>query len=207
VLKAIFSPDGEKILTGSLDKTAKLWITNGQLVKSFQGHKFAVDSIAFAPNSKKVLTSSQDKSANLWDIDGQLLQTFSWQSELSYVRSEGYLILRDKIAFAPDGNSILIAIGESANLWSLDARLLERLQWQHEAPILSVAFAPDGKKLLTGSSDKIVNRWNLDLGNSISLLCDNLRDFAAGSSKPNISYRDLRERARKACENIPPPSQ
>ena len=77
----------------------------------------------------------------------------------------------------------------------------------HQDYVWSVAFAPDGKSILTGSADKTAKLWNLDLNASVALMCAHLSNFAAGSNNPNLpeDSRQLRERARHACESIPPP--
>ncbi|MCA6605260.1 MAG: hypothetical protein IM533_12505, partial [Pseudanabaena sp. M007S1SP1A06QC] len=128
---------------------------DGKLLQTFQGHQDYVYSVAFAPDGKSLLTGSLDKTAKLWSIDGKLLQTFQG----------------------------------------------------HQDSIRSVAFAPDGKSLLTGSGDKTAKLWDLDLGHSLAAMCDHLHDFASLSNDPNITEesRKLRQRAKTACEGIPPP--
>ena len=67
---AVISPDGRRVLTGSEDKTARLWETdNGQLLATFQGHSDGVTSAAFSPDGTRVLTASRDKTARLWEAD------------------------------------------------------------------------------------------------------------------------------------------
>ena len=68
VNSATFSPDGSKVLTGSLDNTAKLWDLNGNLLTTFQGHESMVWSATFSPDGAKVLTGSWDNTAKLWEL-------------------------------------------------------------------------------------------------------------------------------------------
>src|SRR5262245_44542803 len=44
-----FAPDGGQVLSGSKDRTIKLWdIATGQLVRTFEGHQGGVSSVAFS---------------------------------------------------------------------------------------------------------------------------------------------------------------
>ena len=64
---AVFSPDGQFILTWSDDKTARLWDKNGMSVKTFFGHTAYVSDAVFSPDGQFILTASGGKTIRLWD--------------------------------------------------------------------------------------------------------------------------------------------
>jgi WD40 repeat protein len=65
-----FSPDNKFLLTGSADKTTRLWdITSGQLLRVFSGHTSAVTSVNFTSDGKRIVTTSLDKTVRTWITD------------------------------------------------------------------------------------------------------------------------------------------
>jgi hypothetical protein len=64
-----FSPDGKTVLTGSWDKTARLWeAATGKALGPPLQHQDNVVAVAFSPDDKTVLTGSDDKTARLWAV-------------------------------------------------------------------------------------------------------------------------------------------
>jgi WD40 repeat protein len=158
IYTAAFSPDGKFILTGSLDKIARLWSLDGTLVQEFKGHTDAVISVEFSPDGNFILTGSWDKTAALWDRNGNLMELF--KGNPTSVNA----------AFSKDGKSIVTAGGEPNSMYATAGDHTIRL-WEikksfreirNNAPVIAVAFAPDSKFILTGSSDKIARLWNVN---------------------------------------------
>ena len=115
VTSVAFSPDGTRILTGSKDKTARLWSIEGEQMAVFSGHGDAVTSVAFSPDGTRILTGSWDDTARLWSLEGEELAVFS---------GHGDDVL--SVAFSPDGTRILTgSLAKTARLW--DARTGQEL--------------------------------------------------------------------------------
>jgi len=64
-----FSPDGQKIASGSTDSTIKLWDSRtGKEQQTLNGHSDKVWSVAFTSDSQTVASASSDRTIKLWDV-------------------------------------------------------------------------------------------------------------------------------------------
>jgi len=65
---AEFSPDGSRVVTGSLDWTARVWdARTGEALSGPLHHESVVSAVQFSPDGLRVLTASEDRTARVWD--------------------------------------------------------------------------------------------------------------------------------------------
>lgn len=151
VAAVTFSPSSNLLVSGSKDKTVRLWdTTSGSALQTLSGHDMQVEDLSFAPDGRLVASASADDTVRLWDVRTnagiRTLNTSSWANS---------------VAFSPDG--AMLAVGLTSNkiqLW--DGRSLSILHTLkgHKSIAQSVAFSPDGKVLASGSNDKTVRTWD-----------------------------------------------
>lgn len=80
VYSVAFAPNGRDLVSGSLDKTIKLWELSpprgmlpgtgpkgGSCVRTFEGHKDFVLSVALTPDGQWVMSGSKDRGVQFWD--------------------------------------------------------------------------------------------------------------------------------------------
>jgi WD40 repeat protein len=154
-----FSPDGKQVLTGSWDKTARLWDADtGKEIRVFKGHADMVVSVAFSPDGKQVLTGSDDKTGRLWDAStGRQIRAFNVAG--------GWAVV--SVAFSPDGKEVLTGCGGTARLWDASTGQEIRVFDVHRDWAISAVFSPDGKQLLTSDGDNAARLWDASTGKEI----------------------------------------
>ena len=63
-----FSPDGQRVVSGSDDDTLKIWDANtGKELHMLKGHDDEVWSVAFSPDGQRIVSGSNDKTLKIWD--------------------------------------------------------------------------------------------------------------------------------------------
>jgi len=144
VLNAVFSPDGQRILTASEDNTARIWNTaDGRLLAVLSGHLDRVHCAIFSPDGQRILTTSDDHTARIWNTADGTLEAIL-KGHTREVRSA---------AFSSNGLHILTAsYDETVRIWNTaDGRLLGVIHSGNS--IQSAAFSPDGQRIVTASAN------------------------------------------------------
>lgn len=156
---ASLSPDGTKIITGSISGASLLSI-DGTVLKEFRINRNGPDtwirSVAFSRDGTKILCGSDDDdTVRLWSIDSTLLNKFKVDNGEPRA---GRLM---SVAFSPDGKEVLTGSEFAARLWNINGTLLREIRYGEFMfeNIWSVCFSPDGTKILT-SSRKGMKLWS-----------------------------------------------
>jgi WD40 repeat protein len=164
------SSDGRRIVTGSFDKTAKVWdATTGheistlklkdKLKTSSQGEW--VIAVAFSPDGKRILTGNWDNTATLWNsATGQ-----------DVLILEGHTHGVTSVAFSSDGKWIITgSFDKTARVWDAATGHKMVILKGHMSAVASVAFSPDSTHIVTGSFDNTAKVWDAATGREILTL-------------------------------------
>ena len=70
------TPDGHKGISGSGDKTVRVWdLESGECIKVLKGHTDSVFDVALTPDGLKGISGSSDKTVRVWELDSHIPQT------------------------------------------------------------------------------------------------------------------------------------
>jgi WD40 repeat protein len=172
-----FSPDGKRILTASVDHTARVWdAVTGHLLATLTGHTGPVNAAAFSPDGKHLVTASDDGTARVWDaVTGHQLATLAGPN--AEVR---------KAAFSPDGKHILTTGADnSARVWDAETGLLRATLSGHTRVVYAATFSPDGKRIVTASWDQTARVWDAETGLLRATLSGHTRVVYAAAFSPD----------------------
>ena len=210
-----YSADGRQGLSGSADKTVRLWDIPDPKhdvgMHRLDGHTAAVFAVAFALGDQLALSGRRRSrpSASGTSPPGQL---------------SGTPLVHDSAVVAlatTGGDGVLAGCDDgTCGLWDLRSRQRVR-RLKAPGPVLCVAGSPLGHRALSGHADGVLVLWDLDLGTEIgrmvghgdlvrcaALLPDGHRALA-GSQFGNLilwdldSQRELRRFPPAALESLP----
>jgi WD40 repeat protein len=174
-----FSPNSQSIVSGSIDKTIKIWHLDGKLVKEIAAHQAPIRSIAFNPKADRFASASDDGTIKLWQADGTFIQTLQGDPRRKAA------ILR--VSFSPDGRYIAAGKSDGAiDLWQSDGVFVKTLK-RHRTTVRGVAFTQDGKTLVSAGDDQALLLWDLDRIlplDELTYACNWVKDY--WRSHPNL---------------------
>jgi WD40 repeat protein len=134
VWSVAFSPDGTQLISGSFDRSVRLWRAGDRaLVRTLTNGTNHVYSVAFSPDGRWLASGGR----------GQGAFATVWKYFL--------------------GRSLTGRNGTTVRLWRVGEGRLQQALTEHTDDVTSVAFSRDGMWLATTGEDKAVKLWRLEV--------------------------------------------
>jgi WD40 repeat protein len=194
ITRLAFSPDGTRLLSTSVDRTARLWrvATHDSLAAWPTGVE--AESGDFFPDPDRVALGLTDGRVALAEAGSPELQILGKGRSYALidVHPEGRLVAagfddgsvalldasdrrevrrwpaHPRLAlplFSPDGRQVVTAGSDSLiRIWNIGSGELVRTLAGHRRRVFALAFSRDGRRLASGSRDRTAIVWNMDTG-------------------------------------------
>merc|ERR1712126_86808 len=196
VSDVVMSSDGQFALSGSWDKTLRLWDLNaGITTRQFVGHTKDVLSVAFSADNRQIVSGSRDNTIKLWNTLGQCKYTIQDECHTEWVSN---------VRFSPNTqNPIIVSSGwdKMVKVWNLTNCKLKTNHFGHTGYVNTVTVSPDGSLCASGGKDGRAMLWDLNEGKHLytlenaeiinSLVFSPNRYWLCAATGPNIKVWDL----------------
>jgi WD40 repeat protein len=162
------SPDGSKVVAVGEMFCGKVLETNsGKEISTFVG-SYQSTKCAFSPDGKFVITTGMHDRVYFWDSDrGTQIASHPILSERPHWVGPPHTYC----IFSPDGNKVA-SPGDNystISIWEASTGFeIMRLSGHHQYPdsftVRTCSFSPDGKRLVSASSDSTMELWDIEQG-------------------------------------------
>ncbi|MDB5335704.1 MAG: domain, G-beta repeat [Planctomycetaceae bacterium] len=145
-----FSPDGARIVSGSADKTTRIWtIADAKEVAKYAGHTNTVTAVAFHPNGQQIASGAADNTLKLLNAaDGAEQKNFA-----------GHTGAISATVIHPNGQVVSGSADGTIRFWNpADGAQVRAIT--HGQPVTSFALTRDGNKLAATGADANIKLYN-----------------------------------------------
>lgn len=172
VLSIRFSKDGQRLLSSSYDKTARLWnLQTGRQLRRFWGHNWWVWDANFSSDERRIVTASQDGTAVIWSVEtgekgapftghqGPIYSAhFSPDPKSTHVVTSGYD--RKILLWRPED---IVPFDFSKIVTGQKMQAPPYVEFEgHQESVQSAEFSQDGSMIISASHDNTVKLWDVE---------------------------------------------
>jgi len=154
VMSLAFSSDGTWLVSGSSDKTVKLWdVQTGGVVKTFHGHTDEILSVSISVGNTIIASGSRDETIHLWNIG---------TGECNVIKGHNDNVTT--VSFSPTNPQLLLSASDDGTVqkWDTDGH-----QIGSPIPGSHVSFSSDDAQFVS-CKESAVTIWNTDSGEAVA---------------------------------------
>ena len=152
-----FSSTGEFLMTGSNDKTIKIFELYPKIKfrSSYKGHSNWVRCARFSPDNRLIGSCGDDNSVIIFDVEQKSVK-YRFLDHAGHVNS---------CRFSPDG-TIIASSGDDGKIKLFDIRMGRLIQHYdaHNDKINCISYHQSGNYIISGSDDSTIKIWDLKMG-------------------------------------------
>src|SRR5262249_19933115 len=145
VTAACLSPDGRRAVSGSIDRTLRLWtIPGGELLRTLKGHQGKITSLRWSADGRYILSASKDGSLRLWEVNSGVCVQACTADKVEVCAS--CLMANNRFALSISRDGIL-------RWWDLEGGHCLRSLSSHEEGGSTLSLGEEEQYALTGGLD------------------------------------------------------
>ena len=152
-----FSSTGKFLLTGSNDKTIKIFelYPKVKFRSSYKGHTNWVRCSRFSPDNRLIGSCGDDNAVIIFDVEQKTVK-YRFLDHSSNVNS---------CRFSPDG-TIIASAGDDGKIKLFDIRMGRLIQHYdaHNDKVNCISYHQSGNYIISGSDDSTIKIWDLKMG-------------------------------------------
>jgi WD40 repeat protein len=140
--------DGSLAVSGSADRTLKLWdLVTGQCVRTLVGHHAEITSVCLRADGQYLLSGSADRTLKYWRVStGRCLGTY-----------QGHTDVVTSVSLSADGHhAVSGSTDRTVRLWDIRTGECLRTLDGHADSVHSVSLSPDGRYALSGAAQFLI---------------------------------------------------
>jgi WD40 repeat protein len=200
------SADGTQVISGSADKTVKIWLLeSGAVIRQFETPA-PIHDLCLTLDGKQVITAHEDNQIRVWNIAAPDPAPAEGEAEKPVREIKGHSKpVRSVALILPAGTQLVSGSDDNtARIWTLANGAAVR-SLNHGGPVVSVAARPDGKFLASASSNNTAKLWDAANGKQIAELRGHLpsqRADLVAKEEADLAKQlvALGDKAQKAAE-------
>jgi eukaryotic-like serine/threonine-protein kinase len=149
------SPDGNRVAVGDLD-SLQVWDGRSGTTSAVMTHPSATEH-ELSRDGARLVTVGNDGKARIWNAGtGQLLFTLEHDGVVQ------------QAVFSPDAVQLLTANRRTVRTWDARTGALVGPRLEHPRAVTSLAYSPDGARVLTACDDGAVRIWDAASGEEVA---------------------------------------